>query len=251
MDILFNWVIKRIPVSLIVICLLFSSLSSSAQIFEDKGYWSELMRYDILPIDSLWLFHPGNDKPAEGIDSHWQLANTKLLTNEKGQPLPGLGFGWYQKTFEVPPVYRNKPIEFRLGHFGASEIFLDGKLVRRYGVVAGSVQDEKIFVPRDPFFVSLDSQSTHTLLVHYSNMHAGLPYYNDKHVGFLFFIAHENVFPQEESSKISTLPISASVMFLFSIFFLFVYFFYPKRLASLLTTILLLNFSVAFCSNSL
>ena len=238
--------VKRTSVFFIVICLLFSSQFSSAQIFEDKGYWSELMRYNILPLDSFWLFHPGSDKPSEGTDSNWQLANTKLLTNEKGQPLPALGFGWYKKTIEVPLAYRNKPIEFRLGHFGASEIFLDGKLVHRYGAVASTVQDEKIFVPRAPFYVSLDSQSTHTLLVHYSNMHAVLPHYNNKHVGFVFFIAPTNVFPQDESSRISTLPISASVMFLFSVFFLFVYFFYPKRLASLITTILLLNFSALF-----
>ncbi len=246
MSILVSRPVKRISVFFIVTCLLFSSLISSAQIFEDKGYWSELMRYNILPIDSLWLFHPGNDRPTEGTDSNWQLADTKLLTNEKGQPLPGLGLGWYQKTFEVPPAYRNRPIEFRLGHFGASEIFIDGNLVQRYGEVASSVQDEKIFVPRGPFFVSLDSQSTHTLLVHYSNMHAGLPHYNNKHVGFRLLIAPANVFPQDESSKISTLPISASVMFLFSVFFLFVYFFYPKRLASLITTILLLNFCALF-----
>jgi two-component system, NtrC family, sensor kinase len=246
MSILVKRTVKRTTIFFIVICLLFSSLSSSGQIFEDKGYWSELTRYNILPVDSFWLFHPGNDKPSDGTDRNWQLVNTKLLTNEKGQPLPGLGFGWYKKTFEVPPAYRNKPIEFRIGHFGASEIFLDGKLIQRYGEVASSVKDEKIFVPHVPFFVSLDSQSTHTLLVHYSNMHAGLPYYNNRHIGFLFFIVPSNVFPQDETSKISTLPISASIMFLFGVFFLFVYFFYPKRLASLITTLLLLNFSALF-----
>ena len=246
MSILVKRTVKRTTVFFIVICLLFSSLSSSGQIFEDRGYWSELMRYNLLPVDSFWLFHPGNNKPSAGTDGNWQLVNTKLLTNEKGQPLPGLGFGWYQNTFKVPPAYRNKPIEFRMGHFGASEIFLDGKLIQRYGEVASSVKDEKIFVPRVPFFVSLDSQSIHTLLIHYSNMHAGLPYYNDKHIGFLLFIAPSSVFPRDETSKISTLPISASIMFLFGVFFLFVYFFYPKRLASLITTLLLLNFSALF-----
>jgi two-component system NtrC family sensor kinase len=243
---LIRWTIKRTSFFFFVACLIFSSLFSSAQIFEDKGYWSELMRYNILPVDSLWLFHPGNNKPVAGNDSSWELADTKLLTNEKGQPLPEYGFGWYKKTFDVPTAFRGKPAEFRMGHFGASEIYLDGKLIQRYGEVGSSVNDEKIFVPRVPVSFILDSQSTHTLLVHYSNMHAGLPYYNNGHIGFRLFIATTNVFPQEENSKISTLPISASIMFLFGIFFLFVYFFYPKRLASLITTILLLNFCAMF-----
>ncbi len=184
MNISVNRPFKRIYLFFIVVCLLFSSLFSSAQIFEDKGYWSELMRYNILPVDSLWLFHPGNEKPVSANNSSWEMVNTKLLTNEKGQQLPGLGFGWYQKTSKFRQHFRNKPAEFRMGHFGASEIYLDGKLIQRYGVVASSVQDEKIFVPRVPVSFILDSQSTHTLLVHYSNMHAGLPNYNNNHIGF-------------------------------------------------------------------
>src|SRR5664279_4808986 len=247
MSIFVTWPVKRIPVFFIVICLLFSSLMSSAQIFEDKGYWSELMRYNDVRIDSLWFFHSGNDKPTAATkDSGWQLANTKSLTDIKGQLLPGLGFGWYQKTFDVPPDFRGKPVELRMGHFGASEIYLDGKLIQRYGVVANNMQDEKIFVPREPVFIFLDSQSTHTILVHYSNMHAGLPYYRIGNIGFRLFIAHTDVIPQAETSKIQTLPISASIMFLFGLFFLFVYFFYPKRLASLITMILLFNFGAMF-----
>jgi hypothetical protein len=98
-------------------------------------------------------------------------------------------------------------------------------LIQRYGEVANSVESEKIFVPHDPVFVFLDSQSSHTLLVYYSNNHAGLPYYNIKRIGFRLFIAPADVFPQPETSKIPTLPISVSIMFLFGIFFLFVYFF--------------------------
>ena len=78
---------KRIYLFFIVVCLLSSSLFTSAQIFEDKGYWSELMRYNILPVDSFWLFHPGNERPVSANNSSWELVNTKLLTDEKGQQL--------------------------------------------------------------------------------------------------------------------------------------------------------------------
>ena len=109
-----------------------------------------------------------------------------------------------------------------------------------------SVKDEKIFVPRAPVIIFLDSQLSHTLLVHYSNMFAGTPHYGNIHIGFRLLIAPSGIIPQTEPSKIPTLPISASIMFLFGVFFLFVYFFYPERLASLITMILLLNFSALF-----
>ena len=179
-------------------------------------------------------------------DSGWQLANTIFLTNEKGEPLKEQGYGWYKKTFEVPVDFRGKAVALRIGHYGASEIFLDGKLIQRYGEVGNSVKDEKIFVPRLPVIIFLDSQISHTLLVHYSNMLAGTPHYGNIHIGFRLLIAPSDIIPQAEPSKIPTLPTSASIMFLFGIFFLFVYFFYPERLASLITVILLLNFSVIF-----
>ncbi len=238
--------VKKSSILFFVICLLLSSLFSSAQNFEEKGYWTELMRYYILPVDSIWLFHAGSEKPSELNDTNWISANTELLTNAMGQPLPGRGFGWYKKTFEMPPALRGKPISFRMGHFGASEVFLDGKLVQRYGEVAGDEQVEKIFVPRVPWTVFPDNQQTHTLLVFYSNMHAGLPYYGNKHIGFRLLIATTDVFPQHESSDIGILPISVCIMFIFSLFFFFVYLFYPNRLASLFTAILLLNFSALF-----
>ena len=179
-------------------------------------------------------------------DSDWELANTIFLTNEKGVPLKDLGFGWYKKTFDVPADFRDRAVALRIGHYGASEIFLDGKLIQRYGEVGGSVKDEKIFVPHGPVIIFLDSQSSHTIWVHYSNMLSGIPYYGNNHIGFRLFIAPADIIQQSEPSKIPTLPISASIMFLFGIFFLFVYFFYPKRLASLLTMIVLLNFSALF-----
>ena len=247
MHILFNRPFKRTPFLFFVTCMLLSSLFSSAQIFEERVYWSELARYNYIPIDSLWLFHPGNDEPRDAAkDSGWELANTILLTNDKGVPLKEWGFGWYQKTFDVPVAFRGKAVALRMGHYGASEIFLDGKLIQRYGEVGNSVKDEKIFVPRVPVIIFLDSQSSHTLSVQYSNMHAAIPYYGNTNIGFRLFMAPADVYPQSETSNIPTLPISASIMFLFCVFFLFVYLFYPKRLASLITMILLLNFSALF-----
>jgi signal transduction histidine kinase len=225
------------------------SFFCTAQNFEDKGYWSEVIRYNHLPIDSLWLFHPGNELPATDSNNvTWTVANTELLQSKNGKPLEMHGVGWYQKGFDVPVSFRGKPVALHTAQFGASEIFLDGKLIQRYGLVGSSIEDEKIFVPRKPIIISLDSQSHHTLLVHYSNMHANRAGYANKHLGFRLLISPPEVKPQADIDDLTSLPVSIGMIFIFSIYFFFVWLFYPKRLASLITMLLLLNFSVVLTS---
>jgi hypothetical protein len=68
--------LKRKRILYIFSYFLFISLFCTAQDFEDKGYWSELMSYNHLPIDSLWLFHPGNDLPVmDSNNAGWEVAN--------------------------------------------------------------------------------------------------------------------------------------------------------------------------------
>ena len=91
----------------------FGSLFSNAQIFEERGYWTELARYNYIPIDSLWLFHPGNDRPDSTMkDSDWELANTIYLTNEKGVPLKDLGSAGIKKHLMCPLISETRRLRF-------------------------------------------------------------------------------------------------------------------------------------------
>ena len=240
---------KRKRIFLMLSWFVLFGLFCNAQDFEDRGYWSELMRCNHLPVDSLWLFHPGKDLPA--MDSNkvgWEIANTELLQNKNGQPLAMQGAGWYQKSFTVPIGFKSKSILLHIGQFGASEIFLDGKLIQRYGVIGSSVENEKIYVPRQPVIVSLDSQAYHTLLVHYSNFHVNSPGYANQHVGFRVWVSPPEFETQTDLGNATSLSVSIGIIFIFSIYFFFVWLFYPKRLASLFTMLLLLNFCVALSS---
>ena len=226
-----------------------SSSICTAQNFLDKGYWSDLIRYNYLPIDSLWLFNTATDLHA--IDSNnagWEIANTELLQNKYGQPLKMQGAGWYRKNFSVPVRFRGKPVALHMGQFGASEIFVDGKLIQSYGVVGSSMENEKIYVPRKPVIIGLDSQANHTLLVHYSNFHANNPGYENKHIGFRLLFSPTWVEPLSVIANFSLLPVSIGIIFIFSVYFFFIWIFYPKRLASFFTMLLLLNFCVVLTS---
>ena len=199
-----------------------SSSICTAQNFLDKGYWSDLIRYNYLPIDSLWLFNTATDLYA--IDSNnagWEIANTELLQNKYGQPLKMQGAGWYRKNFNVPVRFRGKPVALHMGQFGASEIFVDGKLIQSYGVVGSSMENEKIYVPRKPVIIGLDSQANHTLLVHYSNFHANNPGYENKHIGFRLLFSPTWVEPLTVIANFSLLPVSIGIIFIFSVYFFF------------------------------
>ena len=241
--------VKRMHIFFMFSCFVLCSHFCTAQNFTDKAYWSDLTRHNYLPIDSLWLFHPGNDLPAMNLNNaDWEIANTALLQNKNGQPLKMQGVGWYQKSFYVPVGFRSKPIALRMRQFGASETFMDGKLIQIYGVVGSSIENEKIYVPRKPIVINLDSQAYHKLLVHYSNLHANQPGYTNKHIGFLLSISPPEVEGQTELDNRNSLPVSVGIIFIFSIYFFFVWLFYPKRLASLITMLLLLNLCVILTS---
>ncbi len=241
--------IKALAIILLLLSLVFSSSESRAQYFEERGYRGELNRWNYFPIDSLWQYHSGNETSIQDINNgteSWQLVNSELLQDQNGKPLKNVGIGWFRKTFEVPAIWRGKPVALRMGHFGASEVYLDGKLISRYGRVGSTIEQEKIFIPRKAAIIQLDTQASHVFLVRYSNMHANLPGYQQKFIGFKLLMAPPDVPFQIEVSKISTPPITIGILLTFSVFFLGVYFFYPTRIASLLTAWVLLNFSLLF-----
>ncbi len=242
-------VVKKMRIFFMFACFLLVRFFCIAQDFEERGYLSELKNYNHLPVDSLWLFHSGKGLPAlDTNNTGWEIANTELLQNKNGKPLAMQGVGWYQKSFSVPVGFRGKPAALRMGQFGASQIFLDGKLIQCYGVVGSSIENEKIYVPRNPVLVNLDSQAYHTLLVHYSNVHANNPGYANRHIGFRLLISSSEVKPQTWIVNATSLSVSIGILFIFSIYFFFVWLFYPKRLASLITMLLLLNFCVVLAS---
>ena len=237
---------------------LFAALMSNGQMFEDPVYLGELYYWNKLPIDSIWEFTSGTDKGIDSIarqNTGWIRINTENMRDESGRyEAPD---GWFRKSFQVPDSLFGKTIIARMGHFGASEIYLDGKLIGRYGVVASTTRDETIWVPRKPFFIQLDSAASHIVIIHYSNHHmgdfagsdykfAGSP---SLFIGFRFLLS-----PKEIAfgyTYLPVVPMILDILITFSIFFIFVYFFYPKRLASLLTALTLIDFCILFISTQI
>jgi two-component system, NtrC family, sensor kinase len=235
----------HVYVRLLVVCCLFiiaGQVSVSAQGFEEKAYLADLQPYNQLPLDSLWRYQPGNG--SIGADSaRWPVVNAQFLRDRAGRPLAWTGVGWFRKQWRVPTHFRNRAVALRMGHFGASEIYLDGRLIQRYGKIGKTLADEEIYLPRQPFIVQLDGRETHWITVRYANNRTNLPGYGNTFTGFRL-LASPPVY--REQGVGGFLPMMFSITLAFTILFGFIYGFYPARLASLFTALGLANSSCLF-----
>ncbi len=235
----------RLFFRLLLTCLLFAiaaQRSALAQAFEEKAYLANLRSYNQLPLDSLWFYQPGN--ASVGTDrATWTLVDAQFLRDRAGRPLAWSGVGWFRKQWQVPPGFRNRAVALRMGHFGASEIYLDGRLIQRYGTIGKTLAEEAIYLPRQPFIVQLDGQETHWLTVHYANRRANLPGYGNAFSGFRL-LASAPVY--QENGMGEFLPMLFSVTLAFAMLFGFIYVLYPARLASLFSALGLANASCLF-----
>ncbi|MCW8848518.1 MAG: SpoIIE family protein phosphatase, partial [Melioribacteraceae bacterium] len=76
----------------------------------------------------------------------------------------------FRKNIIIDSSLYNKSVSFTIDHFGASEIYLNGKLLSSYGKVDANPDSEKVYIPNDiPIVLNFGSDSTYLISVRYSN----------------------------------------------------------------------------------
>src|SRR6266496_94699 len=166
---------KHLPWVWLCLSVLFSQ-----SILAQEEYEHELNTYNVLKTDSLWQYYISSDTALlfpDSLQKNWQWIDAKNLRDLSGKNVLWPGAGWFRKFISLPDSLRGKAIAMMMGHFGASEIYLDGKLVNRYGIVGKTIAEEKTYIPRKPFLSEIGSQSTHLIMVRYSNQRAVNPNY--------------------------------------------------------------------------
>jgi two-component system, NtrC family, sensor kinase len=238
---------KLKPLPWVWLCL---SVLISQGILAQEEYVHKLNTYNILKTDSLWQYYISPDTTLpfpDSIQKNWQWVDAINLRNLSGKDISWPGTGWFRKFITVPDSLRGKSIALMMGHFGASEIYIDGQLAKRYGIVGRTIAEEKTYIPRKPFLYEVDSQSTHLIIVHYSNRRAGNPnYVQIGFKGFQLVLSPPGMAMREMKDAFPHSFVSLFVTLAFCLFFFLVYVFYPHRLASLFSAILLFNFSLIF-----
>ena len=123
-----------------------------------------------------WRFHPGDDLKwanPDFDDNDWILFKPSGLT----EPIPDLlwqGYGWFRFRFTADSLVYEKVTHFAFNSYGAAEVYLDGKLVKKYGTFSTDAKNERIIL-LDTWYNSvmvLQPSGSHLLAVRFS-FHGG------------------------------------------------------------------------------
>ncbi|WP_303310817.1 sensor histidine kinase [Hymenobacter sp. BT730] len=89
-------------------------------------------------LDSGWMFHAGDDNSwarPETDDRHWQPLNPTLSLHQLPQ-VAQTPIGWLRLRFRVAPGLQGRALMLGIFQYAASEIYFNGRLLRRYGTIS-------------------------------------------------------------------------------------------------------------------
>ncbi len=133
-------------------------------------------------------YHAGDDSAyadRDFDDSDWPVIQSGFNIDS----LPDndwKGIGWFRANLRVAPEMAKVPILLSAHHLGAMEIFLDGRLVERYGMVSPkpSIEEEYINSQYKPAVFQVDDTLSHILAIRYSNSESRSYFRFDSNHGF-------------------------------------------------------------------
>ncbi len=137
---------------------------------------NDLKRFNRISFNQNWKYHSGDNpdwaKP-EFDDCAWEIRNTRFSLNNP--PKSGWnGIGWFRMHLAVDSLLRNQFLAFNVLQQGASEIFLDGKLLAQFGKVGSARDEEEIYMLRSRDFLPPPKslafgKTNHVIAVRFSN----------------------------------------------------------------------------------
>jgi len=202
-----------------------------------------------------WKYKIGDDSSwaaPDYDDSDWENINPRLK-KEDFDKLNWTGNIWFRNEIQVDSSLWN--IVFGLNFYctGAAEVYLNGRLLYKYGVVGISKETEEIFLDRNPRHLLFDKKEMQVLAVRYSNHSAEKIASHNEQVGFTATLGDIEFFIYDRVNNVRELSISqmafGAFILAFAIMHLLLFIFYPKAKENLFYSISMLSFSVVIYSS--
>jgi serine phosphatase RsbU (regulator of sigma subunit) len=125
-----------------------------------------------ITLNDVWRYHSGNDSSWASPtfdDSDWDTLRSRMVIEEVPEGM-WKGIGWFRTVIKIDSSLRFKQVAFEVVQYGASEFYLNGRLIKKLGKIGKDVSTETPFQRLNiPFAVVLDSSITYLLAVRYSN----------------------------------------------------------------------------------
>jgi serine phosphatase RsbU (regulator of sigma subunit) len=187
-----------------------------------------------------WKYHTGDDTTwAEKNydDSDWgYLRNDFNMDSIKTGTWKGIG--WFRKEFRIDSTMFNKQVALIVKQYGASEFYLNGKLVKRFGKISEDTTKEEYYNPQGiPFIAVLDTSTTQALAVRYANHKANTFYERYKSFGneqgFTLSFINNNpaILDKVDSTSLSAILSTSicAIALAFALLHILIYFFYSRE----------------------
>ncbi|HEX9960767.1 MAG TPA: SpoIIE family protein phosphatase [Pyrinomonadaceae bacterium] len=99
-----------------------------------------------------WKYRAGDDfqwAAADLDDSGWDELETSSINRQSPPPGGWNGRGWFRLRFQVDESMANQPVSLEARQFGASEVYLNGRLVTKFGEIKerGEIEYNPAFIP--------------------------------------------------------------------------------------------------------
>ncbi|MBL8205837.1 MAG: hypothetical protein JNM09_16505, partial [Blastocatellia bacterium] len=131
----------------------------------------QLQNGQAVELDKLgWKYSP-NDDPRFADPQFDDSAWATLASSVKPQDSPSgwRGIGWFRLHLRVAPELSNVALNLEMAHLGASEVYVNGRLIKYFGVVGKTLAEETGFNPNAlPLAVVLQADSEQVIAVRYS-----------------------------------------------------------------------------------
>jgi serine phosphatase RsbU (regulator of sigma subunit) len=226
----------------------------------DKSLVSIITDTTPVSLKKVWKYHQGDNVEWAKYDFNdvdWDTLDIGLNLDE----IPKETFKgncWFRLRIVVDSSLVNKPLGLILSHTGASEVYIDGKLVHQFGKIGLNKTDEKPYSPDEiPIGIVFDEREYHLIAIRYSNHNYLTNYenYEENKAGISIAINNLNETTADEI-RINNITLFVFVLLfgiLFALSFLhfLLYLFYKKHKVNLYYSLFALFFSLLFLGSAL
>lgn len=182
-----------------------------------------------------WKYHAGDNSEwadPKFDDTSWDATCPCILSDQK-PPGGWDGVGWFRIHVWVDSSVWGVPLAFDLKQMGASEVYLDGRLLYTIGKVGQSKEDEKALIDMNTKYIVFTNQEDHLLAVRHSNF--STDYHNQLGIdaGFSCYVwPNLNSYIGRSTEEIRTITIYqmlfTAIPIVLALLHLFLFIFYPR-----------------------